>query len=77
MIHDGSKKDGKAKAEVERDGEILSAEQVEELIRKDVEVYMKQFRKSPQKLRQWFGRIVKQLELDEPDEYLEGDDGST
>jgi hypothetical protein len=57
---------------------MLSAQEVEELLRKDAQAYMKQFKKTPQELRQWFDEMMERLEQegidDDMDEELEDDD---
>ena len=80
MVSDNSKENGKTRARPGRSDKSLSLQQVEELLREDAASYMKQFEKTPQELRQWFDRMIEQLEwegLGELDGGEEDKDGPT
>ena len=80
MVTDNSSKDERTGARTGKDDKMLSAKEVEKLLREDAQAYMKQFKKTPQELRQWFDQMMEQLERegidDDMEEYLDDEDES-
>ena len=71
--------DDNTKAEARKDRKMLSLEDVEKLVRQEVEAYNKQFEKlnDPVERQRRFDRIIERLEregLDEPEEESEWDE---
>ena len=62
MDRGDSQKDEKNEADGRKDLKMLSTEQVEELLHRDAKLRGEQVKKSPEELRQWFDRMIEQLE---------------